>query len=89
MRATSETTVADQEGDDKFCSKYDTVSQSKKVRKVAMKEGLVFSTGAAGGGSMLRSVGGGLRVRSIIICSKLVGEQGSITAKMVIYGQEL
>ena len=47
MRATSETTVADQEGEDKFCSKYDTVSQSKKVRKVAMKEGLVFSTGAA------------------------------------------
>lgn len=44
MRATSETTVA---GDDKLCSKYDTVSQSKKVRKVAMKEGLVFSTGAA------------------------------------------
>lgn len=39
---------------------------------------------------MLRSVGGGLRVRSIITCSKLVGEQqGSITAKMVIYGQEL
>lgn len=47
MRATSETTVADQEGDDKFCSKYDTVSQSKKGGKVAMKKGLVFSTGAA------------------------------------------
>ena len=30
-----------------FCSKYDTVSQSKKGGKVAMKEGLVFSTGAA------------------------------------------